>query len=519
MSFWHKTFLDIILLAVSVYLLVGFNKRLDELKQLALDPNALQVDPLLFFMPALFALGCGLLALRIYPWLIKLIYWIGRKWWTPALYSTLLQISRSSSQYLTIKVFLIMTVAMGLFSANAARTINGNMEDKIHYSTGADIQLKTHWDNDAPPPPPPNGPPMAEDAGAAAAVPKVVTYTEPSFITMKELAGVGTAARVFRKPDASFSVTGGDDQTVLYGIDTFDFGQVAWMRGGLLDHHINSYLNLMASDPKAVLISRSMAEKYNVKPGDPISVRWDGLDSAGFTVYGIIDYWPGWNPLPASAVAGSAEEGVNRPNLIVGHLPYIQNHLALEPYEVWIKLKEGATSKVIYEDLQKKEIPVEELVDANQLLIRSKNDPFRLAINGVMTLGFVISMMISLFGFLLFWVLTLAGRTLQFGILRAMGISFMQIIGMLLSEQLLTSAAAVLIGVFIGNLVSDLFVPLFQLSFNASEQVPPFEIIHRLSDYVQLYSVVGVMLAVGLAVLGVRVSRMKITQALKLGEE
>ena len=30
----------------------------------------------------------------------------------------------------------------------------------------------------------------------------------------------------------------------------------------------------------------------------------------------------------------------------------------------------------------------------------SKNDPFRLAINGVMTLGFVISMLISFFGFL-----------------------------------------------------------------------------------------------------------------------
>lgn len=169
--------------------------------------------------------------------------------------------------------------------------------------------------------------------------------------------------------------------------------------------------------------------------------------------------------------------------------------------------------------LVKKEVPVEEMVDANQQLIRSKNDPFRLAINGVMTLGFVISMMISFFGFLLFWVLTLAGRTLQYGILRAMGISFLQIIGMLLSEQALTSGAAVLIGVFIGNGVSDMFVPLFQLSFNASEQSPPFEIVRQLSDYLQLYSVVGFMLIIGLAVLGIRISRMKITQALKLGEE
>lgn len=521
MSFWHKTFIDIILLGVSIYLLYGFNQRLDQLKELALDPNAIQVDPLLFFMPAIFSLGCGLFALRIYPWFIKLIFWLGRRWWTPALYSTLLQISRSSSQYLTIKVFLIMTIAMGLFSANAARTINGNMEDKINYTTGSDIRLSIHWDNDAPPPPPPGGPPQSAPEGAdtGLAAPKRVSYTEPPFITMTQLAGVETAARVFQKEDAHFNSEGGEDVTTLYGIDTYDFGKVAWIRDGLLNYPINSYLNLIASDPKAVLISRSIADKYKVKPGDRISANWSGLDYAGFIVYGIIDYWPGWNPLPVGGASENNENNVRKPNLIVGHLSYIQNHLALEPYQVWIKLKEGATSKLIYDDLVKKAVPIEEMVDAKQQLIRSKNDPFRLAINGVMTLGFVISMMISFFGFLLFWVLTLAGRTLQYGILRAMGISFLQIIGMLLSEQALTSGAAVLIGVFIGNGVSDMFVPLFQLSFNASDQVPPFEIVRQLSDYLQLYSVVGFMLIIGLAVLGIRISRMKITQALKLGEE
>lgn len=517
MSFWHKTCVDLLLLGFSIYLLVTFNKRLADLKALALDPTSIQVDPLLFFMPAIFSLGAGLFILRLYPWFVKLIFWIGRKWWTPALYSTLLQISRSSTQYLTIKVFLIMTVATGLFSANAARTINGNMEDRIQYTTGSDIQLAVHWDNDKPPDAPQGGFAPAADSGDAAAKPKVITYTEPSFITMQELAGVDTAARVFRKDNATFSAGSQNGNVTLYGIDTYDFGKVAWMRGGLLQYPINSYLNLIASNPKAVLISRSMAKQYKVKTGDTISAKWEGLDSADFIVYGIVDYWPGWSPLP---LGGDVEDpNVRLPNLIVGHLPYIQNHLALEPYDVWIKLKDGVGSAAIYNDLVKKDIPVEKLVDANQLLIRSKNDPFRLAINGVMTLGFVISMLITLFGFLLFWVLTLSGRTLQFGILRAMGISFGQIIGMLLSEQVLTSAAAILFGVIIGNTVSDLFVPLFQLSFSAADQVPPFSVVRQLSDYVQLYSVVGAMLAICLVVLGIRVSRMKITQALKLGEE
>ncbi|MCM3629846.1 ABC transporter permease [Paenibacillus glycanilyticus] len=517
MSFWHKTGIDFLLVGLALYLLYNFNKRQEDLKRLALDSDALQVDPLLFLMPALFALGAGLLVLRIYPWFIRLVYWAGRRWWPPALYNTLIQISRSSGQYLTIKVFLVLTVSTGLFSANAARTINDNMESKIQYSIGADMTLTSRWESDAPPPIQQGAGPQAQtglDAGD-----KRVQYTEPPFQPFRELDGAQATAKVFRKEGARFSAGSTkkiNGAATLFGIDTMDFGQTAWMKDGLLDYPINSYLNLMATNPKAVLISRSLADAAKVKPGDPISLYWDGLDEALFTVYGIIDYWPGWSPLP---VAADGEEKPSKPILIVGHLGTLQNRLAVEPYEVWLKLKDGVSSQAIYDQLTASNINVTGIKDAKQELIASKNDPFRLAINGVMTLGFVISMLISFFGFLLFWVLALSGRTLQYGVLQAMGIPFPQIIGMLLSEQLLTSGAAVLMGVVIGNLISELFVPLFEMSFATAEQVPPFEIIYKLGDYLQLYGIVGLTLATGLLILGYRLSRTRIAQALKLGEE
>jgi len=514
MPFWHKIGMDILLVTLAVYLYVGFRQRVEEMRELALDAGSLTVDPLLFLMPALLALGGGLLVLRVYPWFIRLLYWLGRKWWPPALYSTLVQISRSSGQYLTIKVFLIMTVATGLFSANAARTINDNMENKIEYGIGADVALGIRWENDAPPPPPPGAPQGMGQAEPEAGEPanKRVQYTEPPFLPMTQLSGVETATRVFVKEDANLSVTGGASVTTLYGIETFEFGQVAWMNPGLLDYHLNTYLNVLSSDPRGVLISRSVADEFGVKPGDPIYVGWSGLDATLLTVFGIVDYWPGWNPLQKP---GEPE----KPKLVVAHLSTLQNRLAMEPYEVWLDLKDGASSADLYADLAEQNIPVMQLKDSTQELIKSKNDPFRLAINGVMTLGFVISMLISFLGFLVFWILSLSGRTLQFGVLRAMGIPFGQIIGMLVSEQLLTSGAAVLIGVLMGNIVSEMFVPLFELSFNPSEQVPPFEIVYHLGDYLQLYAMVGLMLAVGLLVLGYRLSRVKISQALKLGEE
>lgn len=524
LSFWHKMGLDFILVGFAVYLLYNFNQRQEDLKQLALDSDALQIDPLLFLMPAVFALGGGLLLLRVYPWFIRLIYWIGRRWWSPALYHSLVQISRSSGQYLTISVFLVMTVATGLFSANAARTINDNIESKIRYSIGADIALMTRWESNAPGPASVNDPQSQQpqqQSGMEFGDSNVIQYAEPPLQPLRELEGIESLARVFIKetgpPRFYDPKSGKSAEITLIGISTKEFGETTWMKDGLMDYHINSYLNLIASNPKAILISRSIADLAKVEPGEILRIYWPGTDQVEFQVYGIIDYWPSWNPLPrVTPRSGGRAEA---PHLVVGHLNTIQNRLALEPYYVWLKLKEGVTSQEIYEQIIESKVPVISLRDANQELIDSMNDPFRMAINGVMTLGFVISMVISFFGFLLFWLLTLSGRTLQYGVLRAMGIPFGQIIGMLISEQVLTSGAAILIGVFIGNLTSDLYVPLFEMSFSTTEQVPPFQIVRELSDYLQLYGIIGFMLVFGLGILCYRLSRVRIAQALKLGEE
>jgi len=315
------------------------------------------------------------------------------------------------------------------------------------------------------------------------------------------------------------------DTVRLMGIDTDEFGRTAWLRDGLLDHHFYEYLNLIATDPAAVLISRSLANEHNVKPGDHIYVGWTGLDSAQFVVYGIIDYWPTWNPNPGpnDKVTTTTKQGTTTriiyPKLIVGHLSYIQNNLALEPYDIWLKLKPGATSQELYKAIEEREIPFTSLKDARQELIKVKNDPFQLAINGEMTLGFLISIAISFFGFLLYWVLSLSARTLQFGILRAMGISFPQLVAMLVGEQLLTSGAAGAIGILTGNVASRLFVPMFQLSFDPKTQVPPFEVTFDPLDEIRLYLIVTTMIAVGLFILGYMLSRIKIHQAVKLGED
>ncbi|QJD84402.1 ABC transporter permease [Cohnella herbarum] len=519
MPFWHKAFLDVLALAVSIYGLYTFQNRLKDIRSLGLTTDDLNLDPLQFVMPALFVIGAGLLLLRLYPFVLKLIYWIGRKWWPPSLYATLIQVGRSNSQYQFLMVFLIMTIAIGVFSAGAARTLNTNTEDRIRYGNGADFVLKAQWANDKPPPPGPGAPPSA--AATAEVVPKVIHYLEPAFDPYLELTGVEQAAKVFIKEKASFSSGSSQGSATLVGVDSDEFGNTTWFPKNLLDYPFYEYLNLIASDPRAVLISRTLAEQRGVKTGDTISIGWENVNSQPFVVFGIIDYFPTFNPNPPIGSIDVSEENgkKNAPMLIVGNLSRIQFQLALEPYEVWLKMKPGYSTTELYDSIEKMKLPITSISNTREELTKAKNDPFLLALNGILTLGFIISIVISFVGFLLYWILSLKGRTLQNGIMRAIGLSLRQLIGMLALEQLLTSGVAIMIGVMVGNVASRLFVPNFQIAFNPSSLVPPFKVIFDAIDFIRLYSIVSIMLFIGLCILSYMLSRIRVHQALKLGED
>ena len=518
--FWHKAFLDILLLAISLYGLYTFRDRLEHLKVLGLDADDLKIDPLQFVVPTLFIVGGGLLLLRLYPLLLRLLYRAGRKWWPPAWYATLIQVGRAGSQYQFLMIFLIITLATGVFSAGAARTINKNMEEQIRYKNGAEFVLTSSWPNDAPPTGANGTPAMGGNATTETST-KTVHYSEPPFDPYLKLPGVEHTAKVFTKDKVNFSTGDGNGTTRLMGIDTDDFGNTAWFSDSLLPYPLADYLNLIAPEPRSVLISASLAERYKLSTGDSIWVDWNGYSPQPFIVYGTVPYFPSFNPNPPARSVADAQDNdeSTAPMLIVGHLSRIQLQFALEPYQVWMKLNPEVSSADFYKGIENSKLNLTSIVSTREELIRSKNDPFLMALNGILTLGFLISVLVTFTGFLLYWVLSLKGRTLQNGIMRAMGLTLRQLVGMLALEQLLTSGTAVLIGVLIGNVASRLYVPNFQMAFNPGSLVPPFRVILASGDFVRLYLIVGTTLLLGLGILGWMLSRLRIHQALKLGED
>jgi putative ABC transport system permease protein len=509
---WHKFFLDILLLGISLY--GWWRYQLRQAEHLRSPGESLSIDPFLFFVPALFIIGLGLFCLRLYPMMMKLVYLLGHKYWSLTLYSTLLQVSRSSRQYQFLMLFLVMTIAVGVFSASAARTININLEEQLHYQNGADLTLKVKWDSEestyVSTAPPTN---EQSQSNSLEEVQKAVSYAEPQFEPFTKLPGVEQATKVYQNDKITAKANGNGAYTVsLMGVEPKQFGETAWFSPSLLPHHWYEYLNLLAAEPSAVLLSASLASKLSITQGDYITLNWDTSEQAEFVVYGIIDYWPTFNPYKQD---GDEVE----PTLIVANLTYVQNMMGIEPYDVWLKMKPNASREVLYQGIRNEQIAVTSLNDVIPKITELKNSAFLLGLNGTLTLGFLISILITFIGFLLYWILTLKARILQYGIYRAMGIRVNQLIGILTWEQLLTSGLACLLGVAIGGITSQLFVPLFQLSFNQKDQVPPFRVIFDGNDEVKIYLFILFMLMIGIGVLMYLLKRIRIHQAIRLGDD
>ncbi|MDP4093007.1 MAG: FtsX-like permease family protein [Bacillota bacterium] len=539
-TLWEKIFLDVILLGITAYGYRMFTQRQKVLSNTGVIATLIKIDPLLFVIPIAFIIGIGLLLLRIYPILLKIIYWAGKRFWTPEIYLSLNQIGRSLRKYHFLMIFLIITLSVGIFSSTTARTINRNAEEKVMYGNGSDVAITPDWRKmDIT-----TGQVMRKEQSPSITyghlppslqkffpdpflLPSEIRFQflEPDFGAFSSLEGVEQAARVLTY--GSLMVKGGNynDYTKMIAVDPYDFSRTAWFRDDLMKHSLTDYLNVLNTEPNSCFISRSMSKASGLKIGDTIQASYSLMDVlpkecikiTTLTIRGIIDYWPSWNPFVKNE--SDFSYGYSEPILIVANLQYIQDNLGIQPYDVWLKLKPGTSINQVYNGLVKQKISYLNLIDSNEQISRIKTDPGMVTVNGALTMGFIISILICFFGFLIYWTLSIKSRVLQFGIFRAIGLSLKRIIGMIIFEQILVSMAAAAAGIFIGLVTSRLFVPFFQMVFDAKQQVPPFRVIAHSADRMQIYILIGISLLVCLSILGLILSRLKVSQAIKLGEE
>ncbi len=515
---WQKLGLDIILFGVSIYGYYNFTRQKEQLQEAVISGEAL--DPLLFLTSSLFILGAALLALRILPLIVKLVYRLGRKHWKPAGYASFLEIIRTGGRQYFIMAFLMLTVALGIFNTTVARTILENAEHNLAYMTGADLVIQEKWKN--------NELMVRMDPTVQ------LRYTEPDYGKYGQIDGINAMAKVYISPKENnvlslvdnFGVyRKGDNLSIssaltVYGIETKDFGKTTSLPDGLLPEHYYTYLNALAKNPNGALVSSNIRDMYGYEIGDTITFdnrnhEFSNGQKITVEICGFMDYFPGY--VPDVSVVGADQE-VRTVDLyfIVTPLSLIQKNWGVTPYEIWFDVED---TTAFYKFAEENELQLEKLVDMEAEIIEIKNDTIFQGTSGILTMSFIVILILCSAGYLIYWVLSIRSRELLFGIFRAMGMSRGEILRMLINEQIFSSFLSILCGAGIGVVASRLFVPMIQLAYSAADQVLPMKLLTRQSDMVRLFGIIAVVLVVCLFILARQVFKMKIAQALKLGED
>jgi putative ABC transport system permease protein len=516
--FWQKFYLDIVILAICAYGYNNFRNRQDILGLTGLSGTELSIDPLLFFISTFFILGISLLFLRLYPLLMRLIFRLGIRLWSPVAYFSLVNVSRADRNQQSIMLFVILSLSFGIINANQARTINSNTIDKVMYQNAADVVIEPynnlkHQQQSAPMAGMPEGAMLSASSTPA-------QYREPPYEQYRKIEGYESITRVLVDNKASLTAGRASVRNIrLLGITPHEFGKTAWFRNDLLPYHINEYLNMLTGAPTACFLSSSFREEFDIQEGDNVSIRLDQGHILQCTVYGFLDYFPSCNPFKEVKKTDTDEVTVNMTFFAVINHTYVMKKLPAVPYEIWLKKKPGVTDSFISEQLDTLSLSVERVDYASQKIIEKKNDPMLLGTNGVLTMCFIVTMFIAAIGFVLFWILSIREKTLKFGIFRAMGMPMGSVTLIMLCEQFLVSVTAIAAGIILGSIASTIFIPMLEMVYSAFHQVPPFKVSADYNDYVKVLGIAGVMLFAGLVFLYGLVRSINVHQVLKMGED
>lgn len=502
-ALWEKFYLDFLFLGISIYGYYNFSHHTNDLLESALKGESL--DPLLYFSSSLFILGAGMLLIRLRPLVVKVVFALGKKFFSPASYAAMLESIRSARSQQYISLFVILTVALGMFDAVSARTILENSLANTSYIDGTDIRFREIW---------------YDNSASRQFDPTIeFKYYEPDY---SDYAGftkfTDGYTRVYLEDGYIKNGSSGRDVVSIMGIHTKEFGTITDVDDSLLNTPYRQLLNDLALAPKGVLLSANFRDSVGLAVGDRITFYDKNSASIDATIIGFFEYWPGYEPVSREIdAAGSIVETSNY--MIVANYSFVRKKFGLQPYYVWMGLSEGASADEFYKWVEESGTPLTYMSDRNKDLEKTVEDPLLQGMNGILTMSFIVMLILCAAGYLIYWVLSIKAREMMLGVLRAMGLHSTEMIGMLSIEQAICGLYSVVAGSVVGLIAYTLFVPMLQTAYSSAAQVLPLVMIREPSDMIKLFASIGLMLVVSIFVLMIIIKKQNMIRALKLGEE
>ncbi len=502
---WQRYFLDLFLLVPPLYGYYLLKQRGTLAMNLgggaSSDPFQ---NPLLFLVPTLFIFSTSLVFMRIFPLLMSGLAWLSQLVPGPSAVLALRHLARSARNYTGALLLLILTLGLAAFTASMALTLDGHLLDQVYYEVGSDLRLGELGESSGDPSSPFIAELLAEGSETAEQQGAVWLFLPVS--QHLEVEGVTAAARVGRYPARS-NVSGREDGTFV-GVDRVDFAQVASFRSDYAPASLGELMNLLALNRRGVLVERGFLARNGLSIGNPLR-----LDLAvgpvrrtvEFVVVGVLDLLPTQYP----------EDGP----FFLGNLDYAFQGVGYEwPYDVWLRTDGNHSTERIIANLEAVGFMITSRQDARELILKEQMQPARQGLFGVLSVGFLAAAGLTLTGFLLHSVFSFRQRFIELGVLRATGLSVSQMTAFLAGEQLALILSGAFAGTTLGILASRIFIPFLQVRGGEHAQTPPFVVQIAWGDIFQIYSVFGAMLLLSVAVTLFLLARMRVFEAIKLGE-
>ncbi|MGE5221460.1 MAG: ABC transporter permease, partial [Omnitrophica WOR_2 bacterium] len=401
-------------------------------------------------------------------------------------------------------LLLVLTLGLSTFTASLAQTLDRHLSDQVYYQTGSDIRLLEFGNLES------AASPGKASSGTTVKESQQAAGSQWFFLPVSEhlrISGVQSAARVGNYT-ASLWVSQ-DAVTGRYlGIDRTDFPQAAFWRSDFAAESLGALMNALALAPEGVLLPRAFMESQALRPGDSfhITVHTYGVSSEyDARIVGGFDYFPNWYP-------GDGP-------LVVGNLDYLFERAGGEyPYEVWLKTKPGANVPEIISKVRQIDKSLMDWKAAQPQIAEDQVKPERQGLFGLLSIGFAAAALLTVLGFLLYAFFSFQRRFIELGVLRAIGLSSGQMMVFLASELAFLLGAGLAAGTGLGVLVSNLFIPYLQVGATDTARIPPFLVQIDWMSIFQMYILFGLLFIIALTALAVFLLRMKIFQAVKLGE-
>ena len=505
---WQRYWLDVLLLIPAGYGLW----QLTQQSQKALEgsktiPDPLQ-NPLLLLVPALGIFSVALFTLRLVPRFMEFISRLLKPSKSVGMLMAARYLARTPALYSAPLVLLVLTLGLSAFTASLARTLDIQLDKQIHYQVGTDInlyELGTTFNEDNPDP----------------------VYTFGPVEEHLSIPGVQSATRVGRYKFSGTAQTG-PLQGIFLAIDRLTFPSAAYWQRDFAPESLGALMNQLAANPTGVLVPKSLLAKQKLKIGDTLNIGiTTGVAGQSIPIeapiVGSFDLFPTWYPENGTMIIGNLEELFLRAG-------------AEYPHEVWLRTLRDADPEFIAYAVRGFSILLDQQADQSKLVQNGLNTivkdwssaelniraqqrrPERQGLFGLLSVGFVSSALLTVLGFLLYALFSFRRRFIEMGMLRAIGLSIRQMTSLLAAELAFLVLLGIGVGTALGVFASRLFVPFLQIGASTQSQYPPFQIEIAWFSIIEIYVLFALLFMAALGTLSTLLVRMKIFQAIKLGE-